>query len=859
MKKFTLIVAFVTLILSVGRSQNLSDIDESNGDTANYPYWIEMMQDSNANVFETVEAFEKYWENRPDRKGSGYNPFKRWEWYIKHKINPDGSRLAPDHDLKAWEAYQESHRSVTEFPGDWENIGPIMLPSSPNLFMGNGRVNGIAFHPIDADIFYVGAPAGGLWKTADGGQNWEPLTDGQPTLGVSAMVIDYTNPDIIYIGTGDKDADESAGMGVYKSIDGGETWAQSNTGMGMVTVKRMVQHPTFNDIILVLTKVGIYKTTDAGQNWEQKLSGNGGDILFKPNDPSVMYAVKGTRFWRSTDTGESWLQITSGLPTDNNRAVIGVSPNQPDYVYFLATHSYDFYGLYRSTDGGSTFELRSTSPNIMGWECDGGAGGQAWYDLDIAVDPLDSDIIYAGGINCWKSIDGGQTWLMVSNQFGECGVYPVHPDIHVFEYNPLDGKLYVGNDGGIWWTDDDGTTWNRIVDGLAIGQQYKLGQSKLISNHISAGFQDNGISTYHTDTWMQSEMLADGMETAMDIADTMLGYGCREFGPMYRRVNDSATKIIAGPGIGGITEYGDWVTPFCQHETNPDVMFLGYQNLWRATNLLDEDPSWTKISNGTGTLLVVEHAPADENIFYFATASGLYRSDNVMDVTPVFSNLTNQLPGPGRVTDIEAHPLNQDVVYITLNRKVYKSEDKGLNWEDISGTLPDVYLSDLAYYNRTNFEGLYVASNVGVFFKDESMEDWVNFSDGLPAAILASEVEIFLHPEDPAMDRVSISTYGRGLWRSVTYSNPTSADDDLINSDNPLINNIRLYPNPVTDIATFSSDEITSFELYDILGALIAWRNDTKIDMSNLNPGIYFVIGYDKNSYALYKGKIIKN
>lgn len=284
MKKFTLIIAFVTLALFIGWSQNLVNTNEPKGDTANYPYWIEMMQNPDANVFETVNAFDKYWEHRPDRKGSGHNPFKRWEWYIKHKINPDGSRLAADHDLKAYEAYQNSHRSVKGFSGDWENIGPISLPSSPNTFWGNGRINGIAFHPTDADIFYAGAPSGGLWKTTDGGQNWEPLTDEQPTLGVSSIVIDYNDPDVIYIGSGDQDGGAADGMGVYKSIDGGETWAESNNGMGMKTVARMIQHPTSNDIIFAATRTsgGIFKTIDGGQNWVQKKGGGSKDILFKP-------------------------------------------------------------------------------------------------------------------------------------------------------------------------------------------------------------------------------------------------------------------------------------------------------------------------------------------------------------------------------------------------------------------------------------------------------------------------------------------------------------------------------------------------------------------------------------------------
>lgn len=769
MKKCTLIALFFVAFSITIQAQNVYEADYSSNDTANYPYWIEMMQDHDENVYKTVEAFNKFWENRPDRKSKGYNPFKRWEWLMKHKTNPDGSRLAPDHDKKAYNEYVRSSRSTNEFLGDWRNIGPISLPDSPYPFWGNGRINAIAFHPTDADIFYIGAPSGGLWKTEDGGENWEPLTDGQPTLGVSSIIVNYDNPDEIYIGTGDRDAGDAAGLGIYKSSDGGQTWDEVNDGLGNLTVGRMIQHPTLPEVIFAASNGGVYKTTNSGENWVKKTTWGSKDIVFKPGDPTIIYAVSGAKLNRSTDSGESWERITNGLPSGGSRSVVGVSPNNQEYVYLFVTTSAAFYGLYRSTDGGDSFELRSNTPNIMGWTCDGGSGGQAWYDLDMAVDPQNADIIYGGGINCWKSTNGGITWVMSSNQVGYCDAYPVHADLHVLEYSPVDGRLYVGNDGGIWWTDNGGTTWNRITNGLAIGQQYKLGQSKLISNHVTTGYQDNGISTYHTDTWIQSDMYADGMECSMDNTDTTLGYGCMQFGTMFRRINDKAGAVIAGQGYGGITEEGNWITPFCQHETNQNVMFAGYNNLWRTTNLTAGAPSWKKISSGTGSISVVEHSPADGNIFYFATSGGLYRSDNIMDNDPGYTNLSGRLPASGPVFDIEAHPWNTDIVYIVQNQKVFKSEDKGLNWEDISGTLPSVSMNDIAYYNRVDIEGLYVGSNIGIFFKDEYMEDWVFCSDGLPAAILVTEVEIFHHENDPAKDRIRASSYGRGLWSSIPY------------------------------------------------------------------------------------------
>ncbi len=786
MKKRTLFFSLILLLGVVANAQTTSP--ETTNDPSKNPVWIDMMHDQNANFYETVDAFNTYWESRPERKGSGYNPFKRWEWYMKHKINPDGSRIALGHDGKKYTDFVKSNKNISRYSGSWQNIGPIQLPSSPNDFWGNGRINAIAFHPTDANIIFIGAPAGGLWKSVDGGQNWETLTDNQPTLGVSAIVLDYTNPDIIYIGTGDRDAGDAEGLGVFKSIDGGETFTPANSSMSASTVGRMIIHPTNPQTILAATSSGVYKSTDGAITWNQTQGGNMKEIIFQPINPSVVYASSTGNFYKSSDDGDSFTKITNGTPTGASRGVIDVSADDPNYVYFFTTTSSAYLGTYLSTDGGESFTTQSTSPNVMGWSCNGGSGGQAWYDLDIAVDPTDKDVIYAGGINCWRSADAGQTWTMVSNQTGDCGADGVHADLHVLEWNPLNNNLYVGNDGGIWFTNNDGSSWNRITSGLAIGQQYKLGQSKLLQNHVTTGYQDNGISLFHTDTWIQSDMYADGMEAEMDNSDTTLSYGCMQYGRMYRMVNDKAQTMIAGQGVGGISETGNWITPFCQHETNNEVMFIGYTNLWKTNNLQSGSPSWSRISlgEGAGTVAIVEHSPANENLFYFATTgNSLVRSDNIMESSITYSNLQDLLPGAGIINDIEAHPWDENIVYITRGSGIYKSEDKGASWLNITENLPNINLNDLAFYNRNKVEGLYVATNIGVFFKDEFMTEWVMYSDGLPEAILVTEVEIYLDSEDRTADRIRGSSYGRGLWGSPTYYYEPTADFEASETNIP--------------------------------------------------------------------------
>ena len=747
--------------------------DAGSKDYREYPHWIEMMQDPEVNYYETVDAFHQYWQDRAERKSVGYNVFKRWEWHMQFKINEDGSKRVNGEDRQAYLEYKAQHPSTREFTGDWMNLGPVQLPSSPNEFWGNGRLNAIAFHPSDPDIFYVGAPSGGLWKTLDGGASWTTLTDGQPTLGVSSVIVDYSNPDVLYLGSGDRDAGDAEGLGVFKSTDGGQSWVQATNGMGNRTVGRMLQDPVDPSTLIAASNGGIYKSTDAGASWDLKQTGNMKELVRKPGSATILYASASGGFYRTADNGETWTQVTSGLPGTAYRGVIAVSDANPEYVYFVASNSQSFIGIYKSTDAGLHFNVQSTSPNILGWSCSGGSGGQAWYDLDMTADPADPETVFVGGINCWKSNNGGQSWYMISNQVGDCGAWPVHADLHVLEWNPVDGRLYAGNDGGIWWTDDGGITWNNITAGLAIGQQYKLGQSKLVSYHTITGYQDNGISTYHGNQWVQTDMYADGMECQMDNTDTTLSYGCMQYGRMFRYINNKVDIAIAGDGINGINEGGAWVTPFTQHEYDPQVMFNGYMNLWRTTNLWDYSPSWTNITldlAGGGQISIVEHSPADTELFYFGRQnSSMYRSDNIMAETPAFIPLATYLPHSSGLTDIESHPSDPDVVFISQNRKVYRSPDRGLTWEDISGSLPDVNVNDIAFYNRGAHEGLYAGTNIGVFFRDTTMSDWIMFSDGLPAAILVTEIDIFHHPEDPLQDMVRASSYGRGLWESFPY------------------------------------------------------------------------------------------
>jgi PKD repeat protein/photosystem II stability/assembly factor-like uncharacterized protein len=745
---------------------------QSQKDYSEHPYWIEMMQDHSVNFFDVQNAFEAYWEGREITKGSGWKPFKRWEWRMERHIYPDGSRHEPDKVYKEYMNYMMKNPGAKNSNGNWTNLGPFNIPSKG--YEGLGRINAIAFHPTDPNVLYIGAPAGGCWKYDGLTQTWSSTTDVLPTLGVSAIVVDWNNPGRVFIGTGDRDAGDAFGMGVFKSEDAGLTWQIWNNGMGNRTVGMMIQHPVNPAIIYAATSGGVYKTTDGGANWVFKHIGGTKDIVFKPNNPSVIYAGGPGKFFKSADDGETWVQITNGIP-NASRSVIAVTPANPNVVYCLLTTGDSFYGLYRSGDSGETFTLMSNSPNIMSWGCTGGSGGQAWYDLDMAADPLNENVIYAGGVNCFKSTNGGATWQISSHWWGDCSVPAVHADLHILEYNPINNRLYAGNDGGIYYTDDGGLTWPEITDGLPISQVYKIGQSKTDKNKVINGYQDNGTSTWYGGGNWQTSFGGDGMECAFDHQNPAWSYATIYYGSIYRLFNNTGAHKIGGNGAYGMNEEGGWITPFCLHEGDPGIMFAGMKNIWRAIGIKTNNFTWKKITEGgSGNIHVVEHSPANHNLFFYSRAGQLYRSDDIMADQPQWTTLTSYVPGSGNIYDIECHPYNENVVFVTRGSKVYRSDNKGFSWTNITGSLPDINMLTLAFY-LNSVDGIYVGSDAGVYYRDASMTDWIMFSNGLPVDASVNEVEIFHNPGNPAEDEIRAGTYGRGLWTSPMWQGQPAA------------------------------------------------------------------------------------
>ncbi|MEI7726369.1 MAG: choice-of-anchor J domain-containing protein, partial [Bacteroidota bacterium] len=741
-------------------------------DTSNSPFWIHMMQDPNANFHSTVSAFNKYWRNKPVTRGNGWEVFKRWEYIMCGRVASDGTLPAPDAVFNAWNDYTQTNNSAQ---GSWVSLGPSTVPSpGPAGYLGLGRLNVIAFHPTDQNKIYAGAPSGGLWITNDNGISWNPATDNLPTLGVSAIVVDFSNPSNIFLGTGDRDHGDAPGMGVFKSANGGVTFTASRVGMGNVTVSKLIQHPGSALVFLAATTSGIFRSDDGGAIWTLIKDGSFRDICFKPGNPNIVYAASLGNFFRSSDNGLSFIQITAGIPiigySTEERGIIGVTSANPNYVYFLQSNgSGAFEGIYRSTDSGLTFTTRSTTPNILDWSCDGsGTNGQGWYDLGIAVDPANAETVYAGGINVWKSTNGGTSWSINSHWNGDCGVPAVHSDCHFLGFSPINSRLYSGNGGGIYYTSNGGSTWTDCTAGMVIGQIYKIGQSQTDSLKTIVGFEDNGTSFNSSAGWV-SVVGGDGMECAIDFQNAAYTYNSQNPGAIFRRFNNASEQQIAGYGIFGIDEAGSWITPFALSENDPGKMFIGYKNVWRCNDVKATTPAWTKISAGDSVdCTVIEQSPANPDILYVVRYGSMKRTDNANATTPTWTDCT--LPGGIAPTDLEAHPTSSSTIYATSGSKVYKSTDRGAYWTLLPGTLPQIPVNTIVYDKNSN-EGLYIGTQTGVLYKNSTMSNWVVYNTNLPVVDIR-ELEIY-YSSNPAKNKIFAGTFGRGLWKSDLYTGTT--------------------------------------------------------------------------------------
>lgn len=613
----------------------------------------------------------------------------------------------------------------------------------------------------------------------------------------------------------------------YKTSETG-TWTQLAAYNGAV--------PTWSDITLNLPNVSstYYIAFEGKSNYGRGVTLD--DISVEATNLGVVF----------TDGFESASHDFSSGPK-----MIGVSNDNPEIVYVLEAENGIFGGFHKSINSGVSFtKLSHPNKNYFGYSSLADDDrGQAPRDMDIAVNPLNANEVHIAGILTWLSTDGGQNFNITSqwvpqNALAQNIGYS-HCDMDIMEY--VDNKLYVGSDGGISValnpTTINSTYFTNLTVGLGIRQFYKLGISQTNPVVVSGGSQDNGTSVYRANQNWYDWLGADGMETFVDKTNPSILYGTSQFGSLYRSTN-------GGNSYSGIStpedKSGNWITPFEQDPITANVIYTGYDQVYKSTN---SGSTWVAISQNFGDNLDhLKIAPSSNQIMFAARGSNLYKTTD--------GGLTNwtQVTGfSGSINSIAIHPTNPNKIAIATTgaQKVYVSTNGGTSWTSYLFNLPNFTAQALVWEDNGE-DGLYLGMNYGIYYIDNELNNiWTPFSNNLPNVNI-SELEI-----NYADGKLYAATYGRGLWRSNVYDSTLGTTDFKINS-------IQLFPNPAAkEVNLFwDNSEIVTVKMYDSFGKLIHFaknvnlQNNYKIDISSLSSGMYY-FRINSNSGELNKKLIV--
>lgn len=802
------------------------------------------------NYFEICRQLDDYFQNAyeaddTDCWDNAQVKYERWKWFWRDRVNPDGSFP----DLKAqWLEHRRRFADGAQSRGNhpvWKNEGPTKNPASG--YWGMGRTKNVAFHPTDSLIMYVGTPDGGIWKTEDGGATWKALGDGLPYLPVAIILMDYQHPDTLYISLGDKGGWWQRNLGVYKSTDGGLTWAPTGLDWTLDDFKviyEMVMSPADPQIIFAATNHGILRTTDGGNSWQNIRPGEYTDIQYRPGDATTLYAAHHD-YWsysqliRSTDGGETWTPMTNS-DVQYNTINIAVTRANPDWVGMRFSQGKKFF---LSKDNGVSFEFKSEMPE----------------DAHFAFSQVDTNIVYTSNVVVHRSTDQGATWEQITNWYNNGSHATVHADVHDIVPNPYNNnEIYFCNDGGLYKYYEPAKEWTDLSEGLGIAQFYRISIAEQGPARIAAGSQDNGgwLRTSGS-TWKHTNG-GDAMCQAIDPTNSNVIYTEYYGGNIiYRSDNLFFTYTVISDNLPDDPN-GDWVTPFLLNPQNPETFLVGFHDLYRS---FDKGGHFHKISeNLTGSadnkLRDVLYSSSDTNIIVATWKNMLYKTLNSGQ------NWTSYpVPGAEDITRVAIHPSNPSQMWAVkggyeTGKKVYQTLNGGQTWNNISADVPNVPVNCILFDSVTNY--LFAGTDIGVFYTDADAVSWQPYGQGMPA------VYVFDLKIRNITRILYAGTHGRGV-----YSAPLEllVGTDEQNADTAG-NDIIMFPNPVQTTLFFKTKSTDVLEgmaqLYDVNGRTVMSRaialqplDQTKLDVGKLPDGIYFLKITDDKGQARITQKVI--
>jgi len=721
--------------------------------------------------------------------------------------------------------------------GQWEPLGPGNI---------GGRTRTLVIHPTQPEIMYAGGVSGGVWKTTDGGQSWTPLADRIANIAINSMAIHPTNPDVLYVGTGEGYFREIVrgtwlplrGAGIFKTEDGGTTWSQ------LASTDKPAFH-WVNDLIVSLkdpnrlyaaTRTGVHISENGGRSWSQSLDPevNGGclDLALRTDlAADWLFASCGT-FEQSTvyrrriAANEEWEAVLS--EPGMGRTSLAIAPSNQSVIYALSASNYPephgpagnsgqaLHAVYRSTGAGAagTWRVRvdRTDPvkvntllltNPLGAsyvECGEGDENSwtpmGWYCNVIAVDPTNPDVLWAGGVDLFRSDDGGSNWGLASYWFAK---YPtrlpsyVHADQHAIVFHPdYDGvsvkTMFSATDGGIFRTDNPdsyiGQTEAAICDpgysavrfddlnhGFGITQFYHGAPYPDGAGYLG-GTQDNGtilgLNQWGRDGWV-SVSGGDGGYVAIDPQNTNNLYvESQRFG--FKRSTDGGYNFEFA--LNGITEERQdflFITPFVMDPNNSARLWAGGQRLWRTENRATSWSAASTVNLGSAQVSAIAVAPGNSDFVVVGTTDGfVYRNDAALDAG---SNTVWQFsrPHPGFVSSLAFDPSTPGVVYATIagfgGPHVWRSSDGAVTWEAIDGTgstaIPDIPVHSIVI-DPANPGRLFLGTDLGVMTSNNDGRTWAVENTGFANAVTEW---LALGNDEEGNPLLFAFTHGRGAWR----------------------------------------------------------------------------------------------
>jgi len=769
---------------------------------------------------EVIDAANLYWESH-DRhaKGSGYKPFKRWENHWKNFVKEDGTLPTAKEFWQMWETQKASNslnRNSMADESDWQPVGPFNHTNTGGG-KGQGRINVIVKDANNPNYYYAGAPAGGLWKSTDGGVTWEtPTTDNLPQIGVSGIALDPDDSNIIYIATGDDDGSSSYSVGVMKSIDGGLTW--NTTGLDVSTPPGAMPN-SMNDIyvvkdnnnpnlktIIVATSIGVKKSIDGGATWTTSsgIFGNITDIKIKPGSSNIVYAATNTAFYRSSDMGNTFSLVSNGIPTfGSSRLVIDVTNANPDYVYVLAafSNSWSYRALYRSTDSGNTFnEISNQAQDGNIFETN-----QTFFNMALAVSDTNPNEFYTGALNIWKGVYNPAT---SDTQFTQINDWRysnqpsyTHGDIHFLRF--FEGELLAGTDGGFYKSTDGGTNFTDLTAGMQISEVYRLSVAKTSSNKIAAGLQDNGGFALNNGQW-QSYHTLDGTENVINPSNSNQYFGISHLGGFLFSSDNSGASRTSSITLAPEAETGrrEWVTPLAMNTDNE--LYAAYTRLYKL-----ENNNWVPVSPSfveNCDVLEIDDLNPD-NIYIVSGSDSLYKST---DRGISFSELIP--PGFGPITAIEVNNNDSNIFYVVQDGSIYKTTNGGNTYSNISTGLPPglvgFNIHMIKHQGLHPKNPLFIATVLGVYRYDDDTLTWEAFNMGLPN-VDVNDIEI-----NVIDDKITAATYGRGFWQSTIPTELAATDVRLVTIDG-ISNSIECNENIAPQI-TIENNGLSTITAVDI-------------------------------------------